>query len=110
MTTDDRGNERGTVPVAGKDDLQRAVDEKVAAAEAAAGNEPVMNAGPAKKATKRAAAKKAPAKKAPAQAAAKKAAATKVAAKATKAPAKKAPAKRAATRATPEPSTEGKPA
>src|SRR4051794_31539706 len=104
MTTDDRGNERGTVPVAGKDDLQRAVDEKVAAAEAAAGNEPVMNAGPAKKATKRAAAKKAPAKEAPAQASAK------APAKATKAPAKKAPAKRAATRATPEPSTEGKPA
>jgi 1,4-alpha-glucan branching enzyme len=110
MTTDDRGNEPGTVPVAGKDDLQRAVDEKVAAAEADAGNEPVVNAGPAKKAAKRAAAKKAPAKKAPAQAAAKKAAATKVAAKATKAPAKKAPAKRAANRATTEPSTEDNPA
>src|SRR3954452_21055100 len=106
MTTDDRGNEPGTVPAAGKDALQRAVDEKVAAAEAAATDEPVVNAVPAKKATKRAAAKKAPAKKAPAKAAPAKTAATKAPAKTTKAPARKAPAKRAATKATPEPSTE----
>jgi 1,4-alpha-glucan branching enzyme len=77
MTTEDRGDR----PVAGKDDLQRAVDERVAAAEAAAGSEPIVNAAPAKKATKRAAAKKAPAKKAPAKkAAAAKAAPTKAAA------------------------------
>jgi 1,4-alpha-glucan branching enzyme len=98
MTTDDRGTDPGTTPVAGKDELQRAVDERVAAAEAAAGNEPVVNAAPAKKATKRAAAKKAPAKKAPAKAAAAK-----------KAPAKKAPAKRAATKTTPAASTEDNP-
>ena len=46
-------------PVAGKDELQRAVEEKVAAVEAAAGSEPVVNAPPAKKAAKRAATKKA---------------------------------------------------
>jgi 1,4-alpha-glucan branching enzyme len=83
MTTDDRGREPGN-------DLQRAVDEKVAAAEAAAGNEPVVDAAPAKKATKRAAAKKAPAKATAAKAtAAKKAATT-----------KRAPAKRTATAGT----------
>ncbi len=42
MTTDDR-DER---PVADKDDLQRAVEEKVAQAEVAAGSEPVVNANP----------------------------------------------------------------
>src|SRR4051794_12959686 len=67
MSTDDRGGS----PVSGKDDLQRAVDERVAAVEEAAGSEPVVNAAPAKKTAKRAAAKKAapakaPAKKAPA--------------------------------------------
>ena len=40
MNTDDRG-ERA---VPGKDELQRAVDERVSAAEQAAGNEPVVNA------------------------------------------------------------------
>jgi len=61
MSSDDRKD-----PVADKDDLQRAVEERVAAAEAAAGSEPVINA-PAKKpaTTRKAAAKKAaPAKKA----------------------------------------------
>jgi 1,4-alpha-glucan branching enzyme len=78
MSSDDRKE-----PVADKDDLQRAVEQRVADAEAAAGTEPVINA-PAKKATRRPAAKKAaPAKAAPA----KKAAATK----------KSAPAKAAAT-------------
>jgi 1,4-alpha-glucan branching enzyme len=79
MTTDDRGTSPGDAPVAGRDDLQRAVDEQVAAAQAAAENEPVVNAA-ARKTTKRAAAKKAPAKKAPAKAAAKKAPAAKRAA------------------------------
>ena len=46
MSSDDRKD-----PVADKDDLQRAVEERVAAAEAAAGTEPVINA-PAKKATR----------------------------------------------------------
>ncbi|WP_212719553.1 1,4-alpha-glucan branching protein GlgB [Blastococcus sp. CCUG 61487] len=50
-------------PVAGNDELQRAVEDRVAAAEAAAGGEPVINA-PAKKTARKAAAKKAPAKKA----------------------------------------------
>ena len=59
MSSDDRKD-----PVADKDDLQRAVEERVAAVEAAAGSEPVINA-PAKKApARKAAAKKAPAKKA----------------------------------------------
>ena len=44
MTTDDRNTTSGTRPVSDKDDLQRAVDEKVAAAEAAAGSEPIVNA------------------------------------------------------------------
>jgi 1,4-alpha-glucan branching enzyme len=90
MTTDDRGTAPGNAPAAGKDDLQRAVDERVASAQAAAGDEPIVNAGPAGKTAKRAAAKKAPAKKAPAKAttpakatAAKKAPATKRAATAT---------------------------
>jgi 1,4-alpha-glucan branching enzyme len=113
MTTDDRGSAPGTEAVAGKDDLQRAVEERVAAAEAAAGSEPVVNATPAKKAVKRAAAKKAPAKKAPAKKAPAKApAATKAPAKAATAKtttAKKAPTKRAASKATPEPSTEDNP-
>ncbi|MCF6505928.1 1,4-alpha-glucan branching protein GlgB [Blastococcus sp. MG754426] len=117
MTTDDRGDS----PVAGKDDLQRAVEEKVAQAEAAAGSEPPVNAEPAKKTTKRAAAKKAaPAKKA---AAAKKAAPAKKTAPAKKAAtadaatgtrataakrstAKKAAAAPTATEATPEPGSE----
>src|SRR3954447_24469280 len=108
MTTDDRGSAPGPEPVAGKDDLQRAVEERVAAAEAAAGSEPVVNAAPAKKAAKRAAAKKAPAKKAPAKApAAAKASAKAATAKTTTA--KKAPTKRAASKATPEPSTEDNP-
>ena len=64
MTTDDRGTAPGNAPAAGKDDLQRAVDERVAGAQAAAGDEPIVNAGPAGKTAKRAAAKKAPAKKA----------------------------------------------
>src|SRR3954451_11603160 len=123
MTTDDRGTAPGTEPVAGKDDLQRAVEERVAAAEAAAGSEPVVNAAPAKKAAKRAAAKKAPAKKAPAKApAATKAPAKAATAKTTtgktttgktttgKTTAKKASTKRAASKATPEPSTEDNPA
>jgi 1,4-alpha-glucan branching enzyme len=85
MTSDERGSSPGGTPVPDKDGLQRAVDEKVAAAEAAAGSEPVVNPVPAKKATKRAAAKKAaPAKKAPA---------------AKKAPVKKAAAKKARTAA-----------
>ncbi|MGY1886739.1 1,4-alpha-glucan branching protein GlgB [Blastococcus sp. SYSU DS0753] len=95
MTTDDRGESH----VADKDDLQRAVDRKVAEAEAAAGG-PVVNAEPAKKTTRRAAAKKAPAEKAtPAEKApAKKAPAAKKAAPAKKAtPAKKAAAADAAT-------------
>jgi 1,4-alpha-glucan branching enzyme len=101
MTTEDRGDR----PVADKDDLQRAVDERVAAAEAAAGSEPIVNASPAKKAAKRTAAKKAPAKKAPA----KKAAAKK--APAGQAAAKKAGSARgaAAEKATPEKSTEDNP-
>jgi 1,4-alpha-glucan branching enzyme len=77
MTSDDRGSGPGDAPVADKDALQRAVEEKVAAADAAAGSEPVVNAAaPAKKTAKRAAAKKAPVAK--------------------KATAKKAPAKKAA--------------
>ncbi len=39
MSSDDRKD-----PVADKDDLQRAVEERVAAVEAAAGTEPVINA------------------------------------------------------------------
>ncbi|WP_205730118.1 1,4-alpha-glucan branching protein GlgB [Blastococcus sp. TF02-8] len=109
MTTDDRGENT----VQSKDDLQRAVEEKVAQAEAAAGSEPPVNASPAtrkrvaKKATAEdgAPAKKAPAKKAPA---AKKAAPAKkaTAAKATsarRATAKKAAAAPTATEATPQP-------
>ncbi len=42
MTTDDR-DER---PVADKDDLRRAVEDKVAQAEVTAGSEPVVNAPP----------------------------------------------------------------
>ncbi|WP_206340319.1 1,4-alpha-glucan branching protein GlgB [Blastococcus litoris] len=85
MTTDDSG------PVAGKDDLQRAVEERVAAAEAAAGTDPVVNAEPAAKAARTTAAKKAPAAKK--TAAAKTTAAKKTAA--AKAPAaKKTTAKR----------------
>jgi 1,4-alpha-glucan branching enzyme len=91
MTTDDRGSTSDSGPVADKDDLQRAVDERVAAVEAAAGNDPVVNPSPAKKTAKRTTTKKAAPAKAPA---AKKAPAK-------KAPAKKAPAKRAATKATP---------
>jgi 1,4-alpha-glucan branching enzyme len=71
MTSDDRGSSSRDAPVADKDALQRAVDNKVAAADAAAGSEPIVNApAPAKKTAKRAAAKKAPAAK---KAAAKKA-------------------------------------
>jgi 1,4-alpha-glucan branching enzyme len=61
MSTDDRDQ------VPDKDELRRAVDEKVAAAATAAGDEPIVNAAsaPAKKTAKRTAAKKAaPAKKA----------------------------------------------
>ncbi|TQN41752.1 1,4-alpha-glucan branching enzyme [Blastococcus colisei] len=90
MTSD----ERGARPVSDKDDLQRAVEEKVEAADAVAGSEPVVNAPPAEKAAKRTTKKAAPAKKAPAKAPAK------------KAPAKKAPAKRAASKATPEPGSD----
>jgi 1,4-alpha-glucan branching enzyme len=115
MTTDDRGESR----VQSKDDLQRAVDEKVAQAEAAAGSEPPVNAAPAtrKRATKKAAAgdgapaKKAAAKKAPAAkkaAPAKKAAATSAAA-AKRTTAKKAAAAPTATEATPEPGSEESP-
>ncbi|MGY2084661.1 1,4-alpha-glucan branching protein GlgB [Blastococcus sp. SYSU DS0539] len=88
MTTDDRGES----PVADKDDLQRAVEEKVAEAEAN-GAGPVVNAEPPKKAPRRTAAKKAPADAGTTAAEtppAKKAAAKKAA------PAKKAPAKKAA--------------
>ncbi|WP_040338287.1 1,4-alpha-glucan branching protein GlgB [Candidatus Blastococcus massiliensis] len=53
----------GKEPVADKDDLQRAVEDRVAEVEAAAGTEPVVNA-PAKKTARKAAAKKPPAKKA----------------------------------------------
>ena len=91
MTSDERGTP-DSGQVAGKDDLQRAVEERVAAAEAAAGTEPVINAAPAKKATRRTTTKKA----APAK----------------KAPAKRAPAKRAATKATqatPEPGDDDSP-
>jgi 1,4-alpha-glucan branching enzyme len=81
MTSDERGSSPGGAPVPDKDELQRAVGEKVTAAEAAAGSEPVVNPAPAKKTAKRAAAKKAaPAKKAPA---AKKTAAKKAPAKET---------------------------
>ena len=80
MSSDDRKD-----PVADKDDLQRAVEKRVADVEAAAGSEPVINA-PAKKApARKAAAKKAPAKKA--------------AAAGETAPATKAPARRTAKRA-----------
>ena len=68
MSSDDRKD-----PVADKDDLQRAVEERVAAVEAAAGSEPVINA-PAKTSirtgTKAAGTKAAPAKKAAAKKAA----------------------------------------
>ncbi len=84
MSSDDR-----TDPVADKDDLQRAVEERVAAAEAAAGTEPVINA-PAKKSTRTGTTRKAAAKATPA----KKAAAAKKAAPAKKAAAKKAPARK----------------
>ncbi|MCA0146440.1 1,4-alpha-glucan branching protein GlgB [Blastococcus sp. LR1] len=115
MTTDDRGESR----VQSKDDLQRAVDEKVAQAEFAAGSEPPVNAAPAtrKRATKKAAAgdgapaKKAAAKKAPAvkkAAPAKKAAPTSVAA-AKRTTAKKVAAAPTATEATPEPGSEEAP-
>jgi 1,4-alpha-glucan branching enzyme len=107
MTSDDRGEFPRGSDAAGKDELQRAVEEKTAQALAAAGSEPVVNAAPAKKAAKRTTAKKAaPATKAPA---AKKAATKATAAKATaakttaaKAPvAKKAPAKRGTAAAAP---------
>ncbi|MCW2742908.1 MAG: glgB [Blastococcus sp.] len=62
MTTDDRGGR----PVADKAELQRAVDERVARAEQAAGNEPIVNATPAKRAKRTAAKKAATGKKAPA--------------------------------------------
>jgi 1,4-alpha-glucan branching enzyme len=114
MTTDDRGTAPGNAPAAGKDDLQRAVDERVASAQAAAGDEPIVNAGPAGKTAKRAAAKKAPAKKAPAKATTPAKAAAKKAAEPAKAPApakattpakataaKKAPATKRAATATP---------
>ncbi|MCW2530519.1 MAG: glgB [Blastococcus sp.] len=113
MTTDDRGLEPGQVPAgsfaADKDALQRAVDEKTAAAEAAVGSEPIVNADPAQPTTakkapaakkavakKASAAKKAPAAKkvTPAKTTAKKAAPAKAATK-------RAPAKRAAATATP---------
>ena len=85
MTTDDRGESLAQ----SKAELQRAVDEKVAQAEAAAGSEPPVNAAPAtrKRATKKATAgdgtpaTKATATRAPA---AKKAAPAKKATKATK--------------------------
>ena len=51
MSTDDRDQ------VPDKDELRRAVDDKVAAAATAAGDEPIVNAGPAGKTAKRAAAK-----------------------------------------------------
>ncbi|CAA9539255.1 MAG: 1,4-alpha-glucan (glycogen) branching enzyme, GH-13-type [uncultured Thermomicrobiales bacterium] len=44
MTSDDRGSDADSGGVADKDDLQRAVEERVAAVEAAAGSEPVVNA------------------------------------------------------------------
>ena len=86
MSSDDRKD-----PVADKDDLQRAVEERVAAVEAAAGTEPVINA-PAKKTT-RTGTKAAATKKA----AAKKAAPVKKAAPAKKAAAKRTPAAKRAT-------------
>ncbi|RBY87189.1 1,4-alpha-glucan branching enzyme [Blastococcus sp. TBT05-19] len=104
MTTDDRGEN----PVQGKDELQRAVEEKVAQAEAAAGSEPPVNAAPAtrKRAAKKAAEGGTPAKKA----AAKKAPAAKKAAPAKKATtAKRTTAAKTApnpTEATPEPGGE----
>ncbi|MCW2702735.1 MAG: glgB [Blastococcus sp.] len=88
MTTPDRGER----PVADKDALQRAVDEKTAAAEAAAGSEPIVNADPP---PKRAAARKA----APAKTTAKKTPAAKKATPAKTTAKKAAPAKTAAKRA-----------
>mgnify|MGYP000745879298 CR=1 FL=1 len=75
-----------------KEDLQRAVEQKVEAAAAAAGTEPVVNAEPPAKRTRKAAAKKAPA--------AKKAASK---APAAKAPAKRTPAKKTTSPVTPQP-------
>ena len=49
MTTDDRGEFRRGSDAADKDELQRAVEEKTARAEAAAGSEPIVNAAPAKR-------------------------------------------------------------
>ncbi|MCZ2859767.1 1,4-alpha-glucan branching protein GlgB [Blastococcus sp. VKM Ac-2987] len=116
MTTDDRGES----PVAGKDDLQRAVEEKVAEAEANAAG-PVVNAEPAKKPARRTTAKKTtsgagsdgadtpPAKKAAAaktparKAAAKKAATGTGPTAAKRSAAKQAAAAPTATEATPEP-------
>ncbi|MGY1915687.1 1,4-alpha-glucan branching protein GlgB [Blastococcus sp. SYSU DS0973] len=101
MTTDDRGESH----VAGKDDLQRAVEERVAEAEAN-GAGPVVNAEPVKKSTRRTAAKKTAADAGTTDAAdappAKKAGAKK-AAPAKKSPAKRAPARKAAASDTPVP-------
>lgn len=96
MTTDDRGE--NPTGAADKDALQRAVAASTAAAEAAAGDEPIVNAAPAaKKAARKApAAKKTTAAK---SAAAKKAPAAKKATAAKTTAAKKAPAKRATTAA-----------
>ncbi len=58
--TSDEGTDR---PLADKDELQRAVDERVAAAQAAAGNDPVVNALPADQAPPRKTAKRTAAKK-----------------------------------------------
>ena len=46
MTTDDRGEVPTGSFAADKDELQRAVEEKVAQARAAAGNEPIVNVFP----------------------------------------------------------------
>ncbi len=86
MSSDDRKE-----PVADKDDLQRAVEQRVADAEAAAGSEPVINAPAKKTTTRKAAPRKAsattsatgdgtPAKKAPVRKTAKRAPAKKAAA------------------------------
>jgi 1,4-alpha-glucan branching enzyme len=100
MTTEDRGQ-----TPAGKDELQRAVDEKTAQAQEAAATDPVVSTAPPVRGTKSAAqkapaGKKATAKKAnPPKATAKKATPPKAAAKKAtppKAAAKKTTAKRAA--------------
>jgi len=94
MTTENRDAN----PVESKDELQRAVEQRVAQAEAAAGSEPPVNAPAAGRTTRRAAAKKAPADTATADKAPAKKPAAKKAAPAKKAPATKkaAPAKKAA--------------